>query len=209
MGKKVLAVLEQLDQVSTSTIKNVAKLLVKKVAACVTQANSRKLPSARSSMLWYNFHQLRNCQEIKEAWKAFVELNIPTCSSASRDAHSTLQILLDHLLKKMIHNQAEAVSKKTTIEPLEKIPPRESNAVRHMSGFVAVKLLKKFKRPSKNPRVQQKRELFVRVLTSMRAVNQPGEPDTVEDYTTLWGELIDRGGLYQINDQVIILLKTD
>ena len=44
----------------------------------------------------------------------------------------------------------------------------------------------------------------MKVLTSMKAKNQPGEPESVLDYTTLWAELIDRGGLYHINDQVTI-----
>ena len=51
-----------------------------------------------------------------------------------------------------------------------------------MAGFVTVKLLKRFKKPSKNPLVQHKRQLFVQVLTSMRASGQPGDPDNVLDY---------------------------
>ena len=194
----VLELYEQLDQSTT----NVTKLIVSKIGDCITQASRRKLPSAKSSVLWYNFHQLRDCPEIIESWRVFMELNIPECSTS--DAHLTLQILSDHLLKKMIHNQAEEVRKKVTIKPLEQLPPRESNAVRHMSGFVAVKLLKKFRKTSKNSKVQQKREFFVRVLSSIKAINQPGDPDSIFDYSTLWGELIDRGGLYQINDEVLL-----
>ena len=36
----------------------------------------------------------------------------------------------------------------------------------------------------------------------MKAVDQPGEPDSVLEYTKEWSELIDRGGLYHINDMV-------
>ena len=38
----------------------------------------------------------------------------------------------------------------------------------------------------------------------MKAENQPGEPGSVLDYTMLWAELTDCGGLYHINNQVII-----
>ena len=34
------------------------------------------------------------------------------------------------------------------------------------------------------------------------AVDQPGEPESVLDYTKLWSDLIDRGGIYHINEEV-------
>ena len=64
-----------------------------------------------------------------------------------------------------------------------------------MSSYVAVSLLKKYRRPTKHPQFKVKWELFIHVLTGMKAVNQPGEPESVLDYTKLWSELIDRGGL--------------
>ena len=82
----------------------------------------------------------------------------------------------------------------------------ESNAVRYMSGYVAVSLLKKYRKPTKQPQVKVKRALFVRVLSRMKAVDQPGEPDSVLDYTRLWSDLIDQGGLYHINDEVCTCL---
>ena len=42
----------------------------------------------------------------------------------------------------------------------------------------------------------------MRVLRRMRATNQPGVPESVLDYTKVWSETIDRGGLYHINDEV-------
>ena len=33
-------------------------------------------------------------------------------------------------------------------------------------------------------------------------MDQPGEPESLLEYTKLWAELIDRGGLYHINDEV-------
>ena len=44
--------------------------------------------------------------------------------------------------------------------------------------------------------------LFERVLKEMKAVDQPGEPESVLEYTKLWSDLIDQGDLYHINDEV-------
>ena len=60
----------------------------------------------------------------------------------------------------------------------------ECNAVRYISGYVAVSLLKKYRKPTKHPQLKVKRELYVSVLTGMEAVDQPGEPESVSDYTS-------------------------
>ena len=78
----------------------------------------------------------------------------------------------------------------------------ECNAIRYMSGYAAISLLKKYRKSTKHPKLKVKWEQFVHVLTGMKAVDQPGEPGSLLDYTKLWAELIDRGGLYHINDEV-------
>ena len=71
--------------------------------------------------------------------------------------------------------------------------------------YMPVKLIKRFKTRSTNKLVQQKRQIFLRVLRKMRADNQPGNSDTPDDYTSIWADQIDRGGLYQIKPEVIIV----
>ena len=53
--------------------------------------------------------------------------------------------------------------------------------------------------------VQQKRQIFLGVLRRVRADNQPGNIDTPDDYTRVWADQIDRGGLYQIKPEVNIV----
>lgn len=77
-----------------------------------------------------------------------------------------------------------------------------------MAGYVAVNLLKKSKKGTKNPAFKLKRRLFVKVLEKMKATQQPTEPDTLLEYTTHWSELIDRGGLYHISDDVFRLVES-
>ena len=81
---------------------------------------------------------------------------------------------------------------------------REQNVVYYMSGYIPVNLIKRFKKKSPVERVQQKRRMFLCVLRGMRADNQQDDINSPEDYTRLWSEQIDRGGLYQIKPEVII-----
>ena len=90
--------------------------------------------------------------------------------------------------------------------PVKPLTAMERNAVRYMTGYVVVSLLKRYKKPTKHPKLKSKREFFVRTLTQMRASDQPGEPSSLMEYTTLWSELIDRGGLYHISDEVTLRL---
>ena len=42
----------------------------------------------------------------------------------------------------------------------------------------------------------------MRVLDGMKAEGQIETVESLEDYTRIWVELIDRGGLYRINNEV-------
>jgi hypothetical protein len=84
----------------------------------------------------------------------------------------------------------------------------ETNAIRYMAGYIAVKLLKKYKRKARDLRLQLKRHLFVSVLRRMKADNQPGQPDSPLEYTEQWTKLIDRGGLYHVSDDVFKLVES-
>ena len=108
-------------------------------------------------------------------------------------------------MKKLLHNKAAAKKLSTAGTPDDSVRPltaMESNAIRYMSGYVAVSLLRKCRKPTKQPHLKMKWALFEHVLMEMKAVDQPGEPESVLEYTKLWSDLIDRGGLYHINDEV-------
>ena len=64
--------------------------------------------------------------------------------------------------------------------------------------------LKKYKKTSKHAEVAKKRELFVKVLSGMEADQQLDGVDSIESYTRTWTQMIDRGGLYQVKDDVSI-----
>ena len=137
-------------------------------------------------------------------WSAFVTSNIP--ATHCREQGLALQILLDRIVKKLIANKA--ASKQQGLQHcamFNSLTMFESNAIRYMAGFVAVK---KFRRCTMNDAVQHKHKLFVKALQGMKATPQPEEPDSVLEYSTLWMELIDRGGLYHINYSVFEIFQS-
>ena len=107
------------------------------------------------------------------------------------ESHLCLQLIVDRLLKQLISNRVKA-QRTTTTPKSYALNKREKNAVCCMAGYVAVSLLKRFKK-WKNKHVQLKRDLFVPVLRSMRAEQQPSSLSSIEEYTQVWSDLIDRG----------------
>ena len=202
-GKHVGLLLDELDKIEVKSVTEMAILLVSQASHCISSGKKNKLPSASQASVWSTFHQHRGSPEMKEAWGVFVSTHI--AESSRHESELALQLIFDRLLKRLLHNKAVAKKQSTTGTQDDSVRPltaMESNAVRYMSGFVAVSLLKRYRKPTKQEQLKVKRALFVRVLTRMKAVNQPGEPDSVLDYTTLWSNLIDRGGLYHISDEV-------
>jgi hypothetical protein len=86
------------------------------------------------------------------------------------------------------------------------ITAREKSAMRYMAGYIAVKLIRKYSiaKPSAPDDIKHKRKLILKVLHAMKAEDQPvpNAIDSISDYSRLWSDLIDRGGLYHINDDV-------
>lgn len=205
-GQRLKVLLDALRTLEQQKVAGVAISLIVTVNDCLESGRGCKLPSAVQASVWSAFHQLRSSQGLKDSWNTFISVNVP--KSQQKEPELALQLILDRILRQLLKNKANAKkssaasAEATSVRPLTAM---ESNAVRYMAGYVAVKLLKRYSKSSKNTQLQSKRRMFVRVLREMRAVDQPGEPASILEYTTEWSEIIDRGGLYHISDEVIYI----
>ena len=76
----------------------------------------------------------------------------------------------------------------------------EENGIRYMAGYLAVKLFRRYKKSVMQPYLQTKSDMFLKEWKP-----DVEQVDSLSDYTTLWSELIDRGGLYHISDKAYVL----
>ena len=121
---------------------------------CLIEAATHRLPSAAQASVWSSFHKLRCSRHIVEQWNSFVTSNIaPEESEAS---HLGIQMLMDRMMKLLIKSQVEEASERSSMTSCQPINEMESNAIRYMAGYVAVKLLKKYRKAAKHPRLQLK-----------------------------------------------------
>ena len=199
-GKRVQDVLAFLQSLPKESIKTLAERLIEKLCWCLTV--KKKLPSAVEAAIWTNFHHVRQSGCLCEHWDGVVTRAVP--QKMEDDSHLCLQLLLDVLMKELISRKARP-SAACLATPT--INHHEENAVRYMAGYVAVKLTRRYSRKTRNNELKLKWQLFVDVLNKLKAQNQPGNPDSLFEYTKEWSELIDRGGLYHIDDRAYQLFK--
>ena len=179
-----------LAELEKTELAGIALTLLSRVYSCIAMGKNYKLPSTSQACVWKSFHQMRNSVSMRTSWNDFILQN--NCLSTS-ESNLTLQLLLDRILKVMLHNEAQA-----TVA----ISASTANAVRYMAGYVVISFPKKFNRPVKKAVFQDKRMIYMRVLSRMKAENQPTDVASLSDCTKLWSELIDRGGIYHISDEV-------
>ena len=69
----------------------------------------------------------------------------------------------------------------TALNQLQSLTAKERNAIRYMAGYVAVSLLKKYGKPVKKSVLKQKHDLYVRILSHMKAEEQPTPSLIIQD----------------------------
>ena len=156
------------------------------------------LPSS-SGRMWSTFHQFRVSETAIDAWRRFMVQTVPHPQLLAHASNLCFQLVIDRVLKCMIEMRKNKLS---TSKPKIKLSVREENVIYYMSGFVAVKLIKKYQHSSSNPELSSKCSYFVGVLREMKAEEQPLCNDTMVDYSRTWCEQIDRGGLYKVKTEV-------
>lgn len=149
-GKLVEKLLVYLEESQPNdSLTGVATSLTSKVYSCIAIGDQYKLPSVAQSKIFSAFHKLRTSRDIKEIWSA---LRIP--ETLVHESHLALQLIVDRLMKQMIANKVKAEQDRSNPQQLFPLNHREKNAVRYMAGYVAVSLLKRYKRHPKKEKIQ-------------------------------------------------------
>ena len=197
LSSKDLQVLDYLEE--CKEVCEVVPSLCKKIYSCLLAGRHTARPSTAQAVIWSKYHEMRCSESLKQLWKV---ISFPEALSESSEL--ALQIITDRLLKQMIRKEAfTAQSQDQACCSPVSLTTREKSAIRYMAGYVAISLTRRYSKTSKNKHLQEKWNLFLLVLRSMR-VHGPFEAvGCVEDYTRVWTELIDRGGLCHIDDKVL------
>ena len=141
------------------------------------------------SKIWRNFHVLRLSDPVRSAWKSCL-VDLP--SDVKDVSYLTLQLILRRMFQEVVQ-QMTVKNNPLTVSP-QRITPREENAIRYMAGYIVVKLKKKY-------------TSYVDFFQSIHVSIDEAHIETVQDFTRIWTEQIDRGGLYHVNDTFFKMIK--
>ena len=170
-----------------------ALYLVTQLKTCF-QSKVKSLHLRRERM-WGMYHQLRTSDTFRCKWKKFLESSVHVSSSPC-----FCQYVTNEVFKQLIKLEfplpsvaKDIVSCQPTSHPLTQM---EKNALRYVAGYVCRKVRDNLKKPS--CKVSDK-ENMIRCLEEISSGTDE-ECDAEE-----WTRMIDRGGLWRINDDIFSL----
>lgn len=144
--------------------------------------------------IWRNFHVLRLSKSIQSKWQTCTKvLNLPEEVLGASD--TVLQLILKRMMQSVI--QDITASRPTPQSPAMVGPSlRELNVIRYIAGYVVLKMKKKFPLHSSffNDNIVDNTCNYINI-------------QTVEEYSRVWVEQVDRGGLCNVSDNFFNLLK--
>ena len=142
------------------------------------------------------FHGLR-ISELPSLWTAlFSDLSLNSVSPLLLQSVNRImfeQMIVEHFAESVETSCSNSVAEAPTLNA------EEENALRYVSGYVALKLMREYEKKDGEKATQ-----FVECLSSMAVA---GTESSFYEYTKEWIRLIDRGGLFHINDGVYHLFK--
>lgn len=187
LGESVCSVAKQCAlRIATPEMEKFAATVVGELQHLLFVGGKAKKSKRRIKLsnFWRKFHILRLSSSVSTAWQSC----IASMGIATSIKNVTLQVILKRIVTNIIDHEVEAVDPANFTE-VKRMSEREENVVRYMAGYVVSKMKKKF-------------PLHSDLLDSLHTgLDLAFSGDDVHDYTKVWTEQVDRGGLRHVNDK--------
>ena len=178
---------------SSAATQSFCRELVETIYASVATVSAYSRQRAREKAL-SRFHQLR-INTLPGIWRR-IEAKLSILPTKAAMAQSVNRFIFNEvMLRHFTPEHVQISSPKACTE----LSTDEEAAVRYAGGFVAMKLKKRFMKQN-NTKARQ----FVECLSHM-AID--GEETSFLDYTRMWTVIVNRGGLFDLNDATHLLFK--
>jgi len=162
-------------------IKHFSSVLEEKLKACfITTHRSNKL---KQEKMWGQYHNLRTSEEFLLEWKKFLTEITEMAPCSAFIQHVTHQVF-----KQMIKVQFQPTIATSKTFPL--LTDIEVNAIRYVAGYVCRTLHDRLKASS-----VEGKDVLVLYLSDLNGSDKNGDGED-------WINAINRGGLWQVNDEV-------
>ena len=185
-GERLLEVMKGQDSFSEKLLTIFKSTFVPRISSASSRTERVKT--------WSKFHQLR-ITSLPQLWGDFLksidDLSHPISplllQSVNLDIFQSL--FIEHEKRETVATSSAAAELYSSVI----LTKEETNAMRYACGFVPYRLLKKYEKKSDEKSVQ-----FVECLGNMAVA---GIETDLMDYTRVWFDAVNRGGLFPLNDE--------
>ena len=167
-----------------------SRILYVRLNACF--ACHRSTLQMRKERMWGSYHRLRSAETFVHDWRKFLSVTVKV-----KAFPSFYQFVTHTVFKELVkvHFPVHCGESNETEHPSRSLTHEEENALRYVAGYVIRKLRERID-SSSNPRKDEM------VLLLMECA---GDEMDSEGGTEMWLNMIDRGGLWHVNDQTYSL----
>ena len=190
--------LQEAERVSEKQkiLKDFFAKLIKSIKTCTDGIQKVRIQLARERAL-KRFHQLR-IESLPALWsKVFDDLGV--AEEKAVILQSINRLIFNSIVLEQFTSRYATPPKEVSVSTMYS---DEENAVRYASGYV-VKVLKKQYEKKKGVKARQ----FMECLLNMSARNEGKDCSTYYDYTKAWIKLVNRGGLFEINNDSFLFFR--
>ncbi|XP_022088017.1 uncharacterized protein LOC110977844 [Acanthaster planci] len=166
-----------------------------------TAGDDKFLQPEAMDVVWKHFHKFK-LSSIHE-WKSFLE-SISICTDGNH-----IHIVYQHLLLSVItllikdrHATDLPVAPSNSQVSISNISKEEEQVLRYVAGYVPFALFEKFRK-----QLNETSSVFCSILATWRSCTTDTE-QTFLEYTNKWIQAQNRGGLFNINDDVYVFFRT-
>lgn len=154
--------------------------LLKQMNKCIRSGISSVL---KREKVWEKFHSVRTSKEYINFWKVF--LKVVGCEADP----AFYQHISQHIFTSLLKETFLVSDTPSTCDAAASLDFDEISAIRYVAGYVCLKAYKKLKKMGNNDLCQGIEDMM------------QDEFDEADE-STAWIDLIDRGGLFKVNDRV-------
>ena len=159
-----------------------------------------KCSSSSRETMWEAFHRFRISPVLRNNWNSMV--NRLGVESPVRGSLLLLQfivkIMLHHFIVKAGHEASTLRPKAETATHRVELRDTECQVIRYISGYVPYVLIKRYSRQKNNMAAQT----YVDTLTTWRYKTSNPEVTNFLSYMRHWVDMVNRGGLFLVSDEV-------
>lgn len=161
-----------------------AENLVAELSTCLPSPGAVHSQSRMRERMWHLYHRLRVSDNFKRKWAEFIQI------STQQPAHPAFyQHVSDVMLEELIRKHFPLGNKPNTSKDTT-ITMNEANVIRYAAGYTLRRVRKKVEASS-----HHLKEEMVLCIMDLLADEDDME---LEDETTEWTTLVDRGGLWHV-----------